>query len=159
RRFRQSRRAPGLPPGSHDRGRHQRGPPSASHGLGRSRRPPVVHAPAVPVSRRRRAYVQRRGHGRPGSLLTEHLMERIEFYRHDLGDAEITSITETIRSLFLTLGPRVAVFEQAFGEFLGERHVVGVSSCTMGLVLALDALGIGPADEVITTPMTFISTP
>jgi UDP-4-amino-4-deoxy-L-arabinose-oxoglutarate aminotransferase len=86
-------------------------------------------------------------------------MERVEFYKHDLGEAEIASLTETVRSLFLTLGPRVGLFERAFGEFLGHEHVVGVSSCTMGLVLALGALGIGPGDEVITTPMTFISTP
>jgi UDP-4-amino-4-deoxy-L-arabinose-oxoglutarate aminotransferase len=85
-------------------------------------------------------------------------MERVEFYKHDLGDAEIASLTETVRSLFLTLGPKVGAFERAFGEFLGKEHVVGVSSCTMGLALTLDALGIGPGDEVITTPMTFVST-
>jgi len=86
-------------------------------------------------------------------------MEKIEFYRHDLGDAEISSVTRTLGSLFLTLGPRVAEFEQAFGAFLGQKHVVGVSSCTMGLVLSLKALGIQPGDEIITTPMTFIATP
>ena len=86
-------------------------------------------------------------------------MEKIEFYRHDLGDAELSSVTRTLGSLFLTLGPRVAEFEQAFGTFLGQKHVVGVSSCTMGLVLSLQALGIQPGDEVITTPMTFIATP
>jgi dTDP-4-amino-4,6-dideoxygalactose transaminase len=86
-------------------------------------------------------------------------MDRIEFYKHDLGDAEIASVTETLRSLFLTLGPRVREFERAFGAHLGVDHVVGVSSCTMGLAMALEALGIAAGDEVITTPMTFISTP
>ncbi|HKQ68650.1 MAG TPA: DegT/DnrJ/EryC1/StrS family aminotransferase [Polyangiaceae bacterium] len=86
-------------------------------------------------------------------------MERIEFYKHDLGDEEIASVTQTLRSLFLTLGPRVGEFEKVFGEFIGQEHVVGVSSCTMGLALVVGALGIGPGDEVITTPMTFISTP
>ncbi|HEX9294918.1 MAG TPA: DegT/DnrJ/EryC1/StrS family aminotransferase, partial [Polyangiaceae bacterium] len=86
-------------------------------------------------------------------------MQRIEFYKHDLGDAEISSITDTLRSLFLTLGPRVLEFEQAFGAFVGQKNVVGVSSCTMGLALALEALGIGAGDEVITTPMTFVATP
>jgi UDP-4-amino-4-deoxy-L-arabinose-oxoglutarate aminotransferase len=86
-------------------------------------------------------------------------LARIEFYQHDLGDAEIASISRTLHSLFLTLGPRVGEFEQAFGAYLGREHVVGVSSCTMGLVMALQALGISPGDEVITTPMTFISTP
>lgn len=86
-------------------------------------------------------------------------MQRVEFYKHDLGDAELSSIAETVGSLFLTLGPRVAAFEKAFGDFLGQPHVVGVSSCTMGLAMVLDALGIREGDEVVTTPMTFISTP
>ena len=86
-------------------------------------------------------------------------MEKIEFYRHDIGEAELSSVARTLKSLFLTLGPRVAEFEQAFGEYLGQKHVVGVSSCTMGLALSLAALGVEPGDEVITTPMTFISTP
>jgi UDP-4-amino-4-deoxy-L-arabinose-oxoglutarate aminotransferase len=86
-------------------------------------------------------------------------MEKIEFYRHDIGEAELSSIARTLKSLFLTLGPRVGEFEQAFGAFLGQEHVVGVSSCSMGLALSLAALGIEPGDEVITTPMTFVSTP
>jgi dTDP-4-amino-4,6-dideoxygalactose transaminase len=86
-------------------------------------------------------------------------MEKIEFYRHDIGDAELSSVARTLKTLFLTLGPRVSEFEQAFAAFLGQKNVVGVSSCTMGLALALEALGIAPGDEVITTPMTFISTP
>ena len=86
-------------------------------------------------------------------------MEKIEFYRHDIGDAELSSVAGTLKSLFLTLGPRVGEFELSFGAFLGQTHVVGVSSCTMGLVLSLEAIGIQPGDEVITTPMTFISTP
>ncbi len=86
-------------------------------------------------------------------------MDRVEFFKHDLGEEEIASVTDTLRSLFLTLGPRVAVFERAFGEFIGCANVVGVSSCTMGLALVMAALGVGPGDEVVTTPMTFISTP
>jgi UDP-4-amino-4-deoxy-L-arabinose-oxoglutarate aminotransferase len=86
-------------------------------------------------------------------------MEKIEFYRHDIGDAELSSVARTLKTLFLTLGPRVSEFEQAFAAFLGQKNVVGVSSCTMGLALALEALDIAPGDEVITTPMTFISTP
>jgi len=86
-------------------------------------------------------------------------MEKIEFYRHDIGDAELSSVARTLKTLFLTLGPRVSEFEQAFAAFLGQKNVVGVSSCTMGLALALEAVGIAPGDEVITTPMTFISTP
>jgi UDP-4-amino-4-deoxy-L-arabinose-oxoglutarate aminotransferase len=86
-------------------------------------------------------------------------MEKIEFYRHDIGEAELSSVARTLKSLFLTLGPRVGEFEQAFAAFLGQKQVVGVSSCSMGLALSLAALGIQAGDEVITTPMTFVSTP
>ena len=85
-------------------------------------------------------------------------MSRVEFFRHALGEAEVASLRETVGTLFLTLGPRVAEFERAFADFLGVEHVVGTSSCTAGLTLALQALGVGPGDEVITTPMTFIAT-
>ncbi len=85
--------------------------------------------------------------------------DRIEFYVHELGDAELASVAQTVGSLFLTLGPRVAEFERAFGAWLGAPHVVGVSSCSLGLILALRALGVGPGDEVVTTPMTFVATP
>jgi UDP-4-amino-4-deoxy-L-arabinose-oxoglutarate aminotransferase len=84
---------------------------------------------------------------------------KVEFYRHDLGSEELESLQKTIGSVFLTTGPRVAEFEHALGRYLGVPHVVGVSSCTDGLMLALTAFGIGPGDEVITTPMTFIATP
>ena len=86
-------------------------------------------------------------------------MEKIEFYKHDIGEAELSSMARTLKSLFLTLGPRVGEFEQAFAAFLGQKHIVGVSSCTMGLALSLAAIDIQPGDEVITTPMTFVSTP
>jgi dTDP-4-amino-4,6-dideoxygalactose transaminase len=86
-------------------------------------------------------------------------VKRVEFYRHDLGEAELDSLRETLGTTFLTLGPRVGIFEKKLGERLGVPHVVGVTSCTMGLHMTLRALDIGPGDEVITTPMTFISTP
>ncbi|MBI5532833.1 MAG: DegT/DnrJ/EryC1/StrS family aminotransferase [Deltaproteobacteria bacterium] len=84
---------------------------------------------------------------------------KVEFYRHDLGDVELESLKKTIGSVFLTTGPRTAEFERALGEYLGVPHVIGVSSCTDGLMLALSAFGVGQGDEVITTPMTFIATP
>ncbi|HQP38095.1 MAG TPA: aminotransferase class I/II-fold pyridoxal phosphate-dependent enzyme, partial [Polyangiaceae bacterium] len=86
-------------------------------------------------------------------------LRKIEFYKHDLGAEELASLQKTLGSLFLTTGPRVAEFERGLGEYLGVPHVVGVTSCTEGLMLALMAFGVGAGDEVITTPMTFIATP
>jgi dTDP-4-amino-4,6-dideoxygalactose transaminase len=89
------------------------------------------------------------------------MTDRIEFYRHQLGEEEASSWRRVLGTLFLTLGPQVAAFEQELGTFLVRGrdatppHVVGTNACTMGLILALRALGAGPGDEVITTPMTF----
>ena len=58
----------------------------------------------------------------------------------------------------LPAGPRTAQFEQQFREYAGAAYALAVNSCTAGLHLALAALGIGPGDEVITTPLTFCAT-
>jgi UDP-4-amino-4-deoxy-L-arabinose-oxoglutarate aminotransferase len=85
-------------------------------------------------------------------------MRRVEFYRHSLTESDIAAVSDVLRSVFLTTGPRAGAFEKAFAEFLGVEHVVAVSSCTSALFLSLTALGIGPGDEVITTPMSFVAT-
>jgi len=92
-------------------------------------------------------------------------MSRVEFYRHQLGDEEAAEWRKVLDTLFLTLGPQVAAFEKELGEFLVRRragatppHVVGTNSCSMGMLIALRALDVGPGDEVITTPMTFAAT-
>lgn len=82
----------------------------------------------------------------------------VEFYRHSLEEADIARLVEVCRGVFLTTGQEVKAFEDAFAAYLGARHAVGVTSCTAGLHLALLAVGIGPGDEVITTPMTFAAT-
>jgi UDP-4-amino-4-deoxy-L-arabinose-oxoglutarate aminotransferase len=93
------------------------------------------------------------------------MKSRIEFYRHQLGETEAASWRRVLETLFLTLGPQVAAFEEELGRFLVRGRegvppplVVGTNSCSMGILLALRALGVKPGDEVITTPMTFVST-
>lgn len=82
----------------------------------------------------------------------------IPFHRHSIGEEEIQEVVATLRSDWLTSGPRTARFEQDFRDYAGARHALAVSSGTAAMHLALAALGIGPGDEVITTPLTFAST-
>lgn len=83
---------------------------------------------------------------------------KVEFYRHNLDEDDIAHLVEVCRGVFLTTGQDVKTFEAAFAGYLGARHAVGVTSCTAALHLALLAVGVGPGDEVITTPMTFAAT-
>jgi UDP-4-amino-4-deoxy-L-arabinose-oxoglutarate aminotransferase len=85
-------------------------------------------------------------------------LTKIEFYRHDLGGIEVEAVADVLRGPILTTGDTVRQFEQAFASYLGRRFALGVTSCTGAMHMALLALGIGPGDEVITTPMTFIAT-
>jgi dTDP-4-amino-4,6-dideoxygalactose transaminase len=83
---------------------------------------------------------------------------KIEFFRHNINERDIASAIEVLHSIFLTTGPTTARFEKAFAEYMGIAEAVGVSSCTGAMHLALLYHGIGPGDEVITTPMTFVAT-
>jgi UDP-4-amino-4-deoxy-L-arabinose-oxoglutarate aminotransferase len=83
---------------------------------------------------------------------------RVPFFRHDLGQAELDQVAEVLSGEILTTGEYVVRFEVKFAGYLGRRHVLAVSSCTAALHLSLLGLGIGPGDEVITTPMTFVAT-
>ncbi len=78
--------------------------------------------------------------------------------RPDMGGAEFDALTETLASGWLTTGPRVKAFEAAFAQFVGSQEAVALNSCTAGLHLSLLACGVGPGDEVITTPLTFCAT-
>jgi dTDP-4-amino-4,6-dideoxygalactose transaminase len=84
----------------------------------------------------------------------------LPFALPEIGDEEIAEVVDTLRSGWVTTGPKAKRFEAAFGEFLGDAslHCIAVNSATAGLHLALEALGIGPGDEVITTTHTFTAT-
>jgi dTDP-4-amino-4,6-dideoxygalactose transaminase len=84
----------------------------------------------------------------------------LPFALPDIGDEEIAEVVDTLRSGWVTTGPKAARFEVEFTAFLGETglHSIAVNSATAGLHLALEGLGIGPGDEVITTTHTFTAT-
>ncbi len=82
----------------------------------------------------------------------------VPFFRPDIGDDEIAAVVETLRSGWVTIGPQTQEFERAFAQWAAVPYAVGVSSCTAALHLALDAIGIGPGDEVITSTLTFTAT-
>src|ERR1035438_6855244 len=82
----------------------------------------------------------------------------LPFARPDYSEEEISEVAATLRSGWITSGPRVERFEREFAQYVGAGHALAVNSCTAGLHLALAALGIGPGDEVITTPLTFCAT-
>ena len=75
----------------------------------------------------------------------------------DISDAEVQAVSDTVRSGWWAKGPRTIEFEKRFAEYVGAKYCVGVNSCTAALHLALMTQGIGPGDEVITTPLTFAS--
>jgi UDP-4-amino-4-deoxy-L-arabinose-oxoglutarate aminotransferase len=85
-------------------------------------------------------------------------MNKVDFYRHGLGQEEAEAVKDVLDTLFLTTGPVCARLENALVDYLNAGHAVSVSTGTAALELALKALDIGDGDEVITTPMTFIAT-
>lgn len=82
----------------------------------------------------------------------------LPFSRPTIGEEEIAGVVETLRSGWITTGPKTALFEEALKEFNGVPHCLALLSATTGLELALGALGIGEGDEVITTAHTFVCT-
>lgn len=75
----------------------------------------------------------------------------------DISEAEVQAVSDTVRSGWWAKGPRTIEFEKRFAEYVGAKYCVGVNSCTAALHLALMTRGIGPGDEVITSPLTFTS--
>jgi dTDP-4-amino-4,6-dideoxygalactose transaminase len=86
------------------------------------------------------------------------MREVIPFNLPTIEEEEINEVITTLRSGWLTTGPKTAQFESEFKAYVGSPFALAVNSATAGLHLALAALEVGPGDEVITTPLTFCST-
>lgn len=86
--------------------------------------------------------------------------EFLVFGQPPIGEDEIAEVVDSLRKAWLGTGPKVAAFEADFAAFKGVQvpHVAAVNSCTAALHLSMIAAGVGPGDEVITTPMTFCAT-
>ena len=82
----------------------------------------------------------------------------LSFQPPAVGEEEIEAVAQTIRSGWLTTAENAAELERRFGEYVGAKHALAVSSGTAAMHLALVALGVGPGDEVITTPITWPAT-
>jgi dTDP-4-amino-4,6-dideoxygalactose transaminase len=97
--------------------------------------------------------------GRQWSAILARLMREtyLSFSPPLIGEEEIAEVAESLRSAWLTTGPRVHAFEERFAEFVGVDDAVALNSGTSALHVALASLGIGPGDDVITTTMTFAS--
>ena len=86
------------------------------------------------------------------------MRKKVEYCKHNIGEEELQRVKRVFRSLFLTTGDEVAEFEKNLAEYLDLPATVAVTSCTAAMQLALVAAGVGPGDEVVTTPLTFIGT-
>jgi dTDP-4-amino-4,6-dideoxygalactose transaminase len=83
---------------------------------------------------------------------------RLGFQPPAIGDEEIAAVAETLRSGWLTTGPRAALLEERAAAYVEAEHVLAVASGTAAMHLALLAVGVGPGDEVITSPITWPAT-
>jgi dTDP-4-amino-4,6-dideoxygalactose transaminase len=97
--------------------------------------------------------------------MTEHKLPFLPFALPEIGEAEIAEVVDALRSGWVTTGPKTQRFERDFAAYLGASlsadealHCIAVNSATAGLHLALEAVGVGPGDEVITTTHTFTAT-
>jgi len=82
----------------------------------------------------------------------------LPFARPDIDGAELAEIQEALESGWVTTGPKTKQFEEEFAAYVGARHAIALNSCTAAMHLALEAIGLGEGDEVITSPFTFAAT-
>ena len=88
----------------------------------------------------------------------ESTTSNVPFFRPHVGEEEINEVILTLRSGWLTTGPKVKVFEEAFAEAVNGKFVVAVNSCTAALHLAVEAIGLREGDAVLIPTMTFAAT-
>src|SRR5664279_1069304 len=86
------------------------------------------------------------------------LAMNIPFYKPSIGEDEIAEVVDTLRSGWLTTGPKVKQFEKEFALYLGHKHAVAVNSCTAALHLALEAISLKAGQGVVVPTMTFAAT-
>ena len=84
-------------------------------------------------------------------------MKKIPYGRHDITDEDIQAVINVLKSDFLTQGPSIKQFEDAFAKYVGAKFAIAVSNGTAALHLNAIALNIKPGDKVITTPITFVA--
>ncbi|MDH5694396.1 MAG: DegT/DnrJ/EryC1/StrS aminotransferase family protein [Gammaproteobacteria bacterium] len=84
--------------------------------------------------------------------------EFIPFSLPSIGEEEINEVVDTLRSGWLTTGPKTRQFEEEFAQYVGVKHAIAINSATAGLHLSLEALGISEGDKVVTTTYTFTAT-
>ena len=82
----------------------------------------------------------------------------LPYFLPSIGTQEVAEVVDTLRSNWITTGPKTQKFTERVRKYIGAKHAVAVNSCTAGLHIALVASDVGPGDEVITTPFTFVAT-
>src|SRR5271170_1786754 len=115
------------------------------------KRAPLAGGPSIPLQEDDRPAIA-------GGTPVRSRENRLVFGAPVIGEAEIASVLDCLRSRWIGLGARVEQFEQEFARYKGAPYAAAVSSGTAAIHLALLALGIGPGDEVIAPAMTFCST-
>src|SRR6185295_408369 len=85
-------------------------------------------------------------------------MQKIPFYKPSIGEDEINEVVDTLRSGWLTTGPKTKQFEKEFAAYIGQKHAVALNSCTAALHLALEAIGLKAGQGVVVPTMTFAAT-
>jgi FlaA1/EpsC-like NDP-sugar epimerase/dTDP-4-amino-4,6-dideoxygalactose transaminase len=94
---------------------------------------------------------------KPSKAISQGVSMKVPLSKPDIGELEIQYVTEVLRKGKLSLGPRLGEFEEKFAAYVGTRYAIATNSGTSALHLCVRSLGIGPQDEVITTPFSFVA--